>query len=264
MARTETRTEPKEPLAGYGSDDYSFGVGVLDGGDEEDDEDEKNDIDEDRDQDRDQDRNTVSNVARLPSRLTNSIDSDNNNHNHNNHNNNDDQKAISEPQSWNDTYQEFVSHLKKHRQWPNENTNKRLTVWLLQQQVYMMGKDKRLTTRRIAKLDRLGFAWKPGVPDVHEFPIKTEMQFMASWMTQYATLRMYLEKHERWPSKESNDDLCEWVRKQQESLLIANDDLDDTERVQKEELDKVGIDWKNDMADQLFSPTDAYKALGGV
>ena len=79
-------------------------------------------------------------------------------------------------------------------------------------------------------------------------------------MYRFATLQVYVEQHQRWPSVESDLDWYEWVLKQQ-LLLVHGDTPDDNQEVKIEELEKVGIDWENKIAGRTFIPTTGYKAL---
>ena len=162
--------------------------------------------------------------------------------------------------TWDESYSSLVSHLKEHREWPNTRTNLKLAQWVSQQRRNKMKNRVCFTERRVAKLSRLGISWEPGVPHKYVCPVEFDIQYLRAWMPRLTVLQFFLEKHQRWPSRETNLDLYEWVLKQQ--LLLVHDDTPDSmERMQMEELEKVGIDWENDMADEMFLPSTAYQAL---
>ena len=141
-------------------------------------------------------------------------------------------------------------------------TDIRLAKWLSDQRRNKKKKRQCATERRVAKLNRLGMAWESEVPHKFVCPAESDIQHLRAWMPGLTMLQIYLEKHQRWPSKESNLDLHGWVRKQQSLLSLVHDDTPDAiERMQIGELDKVGIDWENDMSDQAFSPIAAYEAF---
>ena len=173
-----------------------------------------------------------------------------------------DRKVPAKTPIWDESFNALVSHLKEYQQWPNSMTDIRLAKWLSDQRRNKKKKRQCATERRVAKLNRLGMAWESEVPHKFVCPAESDIQHLRAWMPGLTMLQIYLEKHQRWPSKESNLDLHGWVRKQQSLLSLVHDDTPDAiERMQIGELDKVGIDWENDMSDQAFSPIAAYEAF---
>ena len=98
------------------------------------------------------------------------------------------------------------------------------------------------------------------MPHKYVCPVESDMEYLRAWMHRYAMLQVYVEQHQRWPSRETNMDLYEWVLKQQ-SLVVHDDTSDSMERMQMQQLDKMGIDWKNAMRGRAFCPTSEYVRL---
>ena len=290
---TRTRTEPQSTL---NQPSTSHDCEFVNKEDEEEEEEKKNEKEAEEPPRKrlstrtpQQSNNMVSNVARHPSQSNNTNDSDDNSiddpspqwqHEEtqaaypvaNNDGiesgsqdkqmdeDKDDRKLPATTRTWDESYSSLVSHLKEHRQWPDTREGTQLAKWLSDQRRNKMMKKKCFTERRLFKLNRLGISWESGVPHKFVCPVESDIGYLRAWMSRFTVLKMYLEKHQRWPSVVSNLDLYEWVRRQQ-LLLVHDDTPDSVERIHIEEFDRVGIDWEDDMSDRAFSPSTSYQAL---
>ena len=161
---------------------------------------------------------------------------------------------------WNESYSSLVTHLKEHKEWPDTKTNTQLARWMTDQQQHKMANRRCLTDRREAKLTRLGFSWKARVPHKFVCPIESDIKHIREWMHQYMMLQVHLQEYQYWPTTRSDGGLYEWVWKQQ-MLLVHGDAPDSIEQYEKQQLDKMGIDWKKAMAGRPFNPTGEYVRL---